>query len=307
MGTSLMLTELTRKQAECMSACAGIARHTQSRPTWALWTALELQAIELPDEFVRTDMAHDACIVVNHPYQRYKAKNLQFVQWKPPIAITDVVDTFECTSPVCTWAMFSSRVSLESLIILGDAMMRRDVHLKRATLTEFAAYLNTIEKWARNNHCHNFKGAQRCRQALRLMRENTDSPQETRTRLTLIRHGLDCPAVNHPLEIDGRHLYLDMAYPQFKVGIEYDGEFHSFQWSEDVQRRHLIADVGWQYVQVTAADLMGETHQQRMVSRVIRCIERETGRRIPMRTPIGLDQLGDGRHWRRKSLWAGLR
>ena len=305
-----MMAELTRKQAECMSACASIARHTRSRPTWALWTALKLQAIELPEEFARPEtrsgMTHDACIVVNHPSQRYKAKNLRFVQWKPPIAVSDVINTFECTSPVCTWAMLSSHVSLESLVVLGDAMMRRDAPLKRATFAEFTTYLDTIEQWAQDNHCHNFKGARKCRQALRLMRENTDSPQETRTRLALVRHGLDRPAINHPLQIAGRNLYLDMAYPQFKVGIEYDGEFHSFQWSEDVQRRRLIADAGWQYVQVTSADLIDEAHQQRMVCRVVRCIERETGRHIRLGKSIDLGQLGDGRHWRRKSLWTGL-
>lgn len=301
-----MLAALTRKQAECMSVCNGIARRARRRPTWALWTALELQAIELPDEFARSGMTHDTCIVVNRPHRRYKAKNLRFAQWKPPIAISDVLDTFECTSPVCTWAMSASHLNLESLIVLGDAMMRRDIHLKRATPAEFTAYLDTIEKWAQDNHCHNFKGARRCRQALRLMCENTDSPQETRTRLALVRHGLDRPAVNHPLLAAGRNLYLDMAYPQFKVGIEYDGEFHSFHWSDDVQRRRLIADAGWQYVQVTAADLMDEMHQQLMVRRVIRCIERETGRNIRLRAPISLGQLGDGRHWRSKSLFEGL-
>jgi very-short-patch-repair endonuclease len=293
-----------------MNTCAGIARRARRRPTWALWTALELQAIELPEEFARpetrSEMTHDACIVVNRPHQRYKAKNIRFVQWKPPIAVSDVINTFECTSPACTWAMLSSHVSLESLIVLGEAMMRRDTYLRRATLAEFTAYLDTVEQWARDNNCHNFKGAHKCRQALRLMCENTDSPQETRTRLALIRNGLDRPTINHPLQITGRNLYLDMAYPQFKVGIEYDGEFHSFQWSDDVQRRRHIADAGWQYVQVTSADLIDEAHQQRMVRRVVRCIERETGRHIRLKKPIDLKQLGDWRHWRRKPLFEGL-
>lgn len=306
MGTSLMLDELTRKQADCMNTCTSIARHTRHRPTWALWTALKLQAIELPEEFARSEMTSDVCIVVTNPHQRYKAHHLRFVLWKPPLAVSDVFDTFECTSPACTWAMFSSRVSLESLIILGEAMMRRGARLQRTTFTEFTTYLDTLEKWAQDNHCNNFKGAHKCRQALRLMRDNTDSPQETRTRLALIRHGLDCPSVNYPLLIAGQRLYLDMAYPQFKVAIEYDGQFHSFQWSDDVRRRHLIADAGWQYVQVTSADLLDEVHQQRMVQRVVRCIEREAGRRIRLRAPIDPEQLGDGRHWRRKSLWAGF-
>lgn len=61
--------------------------------------------------------------------------------------------------------------------------------------------------------------------ALQFMREGTDSSQESRCRIALIRNGLPCPKVNWKVRLNnGKIALLDMAYPDIKVAIEYDGK-----------------------------------------------------------------------------------
>ena len=95
------------------------------------------------------------------------------------------------------------------------------------------------------------------RRALRLMRENTDSSQETRSRIVLLRYGLPCPEVNYAIRLKGySHVFFaDMAYPDLKIIIEYDGRHHASRWLADSKRREALEDEGWLYIQVTAENL----------------------------------------------------
>lgn len=72
----------------------------------------------------------------------------------------------------------------------------------------------------------------KCRKALPLMAQGTDSVAETMLRLILIRYGLPIPCVNYQLVLrDGSLVFLDLAYPEAKIDIEYDGRHHRYQWA----------------------------------------------------------------------------
>lgn len=95
--------------------------------------------------------------------------------------------------------------------------------------------------------------------ALQFMHEGTDSSQESRCRIALIRNGLPCPKVNWKVRLNnGKIALLDMAYPDIKVAIEYDGRHHAGQWLADSKRREALEDDGWAYIQVTAENLMND-------------------------------------------------
>ena len=96
-----------------------------------------------------------------------------------------------------------------------------------------------------------FRGYNKCRRALLLARAGTDSSMETRTRLVLLKYGLNCPQVNYPIFVGNntRPIYLDLAYPEFKICIEYEGSHHAGQWLNDARRRQMIEDAGWKYIQ----------------------------------------------------------
>ena len=100
-------------------------------------------------------------------------------------------------------------------------------------------------------------GIDRLRAALPLVRLDSWSPRETRTRLVLVTAGLPEPQLN--LDIyDAHHQFLgcvDMAYPEFKVAIEYQGQLHGEQYARDVERIERLRADGWIVIQVTSDTL----------------------------------------------------
>lgn len=311
MTQSLLLQSLNDKQFACAQQCDRLLAHTKRHPVWALSTSLALQSIELPIGLKNPRSDNRETVVVKDANSRFRLSGIHEVTWRKPLDTICIDGNFTCTSPVCTWAMASTRLSLGELIVLGDAMMRRDKTLKRASFPDFSSYLSSMARWSREQKCRLFRGYENCCRAVRLMRENTDSTQETRTRLTLMRCHLPCPEINYPFSARGRNLFFDMAYPQYRVCIEYDGKFHSEQWHDDVQRRQLIQDCGWKYIQVTLEDLRTEQTQQRFALRVAHCIRENVGnnRSKPitqrfwdkngqMRRPWTIRELSDGRRVR---------
>lgn len=83
------------------------------------------------------------------------------------------------------------------------------------------------------------------RRALRLMRENTDSSQETRSRIVLLRYGLPCPEVNYTIRLKGySHVFSRTWLIRIEIIIEYDGRHHASRWLADSKRREALEDEG---------------------------------------------------------------
>lgn len=86
------------------------------------------------------------------------------------------------------------------------------------------------------------------------------SPPETRLRLILVQAGLPRPVPQHPVLDDGRReaLWLDLAYPEHRLGVEYDGGGH-FATPEaaraDAQRHTRLVAAGWRVLRYTAEEM----------------------------------------------------
>lgn len=98
-------------------------------------------------------------------------------------------------------------------------------------------------------------GRRRARRLLALVDGGADSPPETRLRLFLIRRGFPAPVTQHPVfnEYGVLHGHLDLAWPKWRVGIEYDGEWHRkkrLQRSNDIVRYEGYDECGWDVLQV---------------------------------------------------------
>jgi hypothetical protein len=95
---------------------------------------------------------------------------------------------------------------------------------------------------------------------LGMLREGSESPKETKLRLILLRSGLPEPELNvHLLAPDGRLVArLDLAYPELRVAVEYDGRGHaddSAQFRRDADRWDDIRDQGWDLVRILSHHL----------------------------------------------------
>src|SRR4051794_22018086 len=99
------------------------------------------------------------------------------------------------------------------------------------------------------------RGGTQLATAVPLADPRSQSPMESRIRLTIVFDGLPVPVLQHPV---GPFL-LDLAYPAIRLAIEYDGEAHRGQERalRDLARQAHLTDAGWTVLRFTAAQVMG--------------------------------------------------
>ncbi|TXH25279.1 MAG: DUF559 domain-containing protein [Mycobacterium sp.] len=158
-----------------------------------------------------------------------------------------VVDAMSCTTPARTAYDLGRRLPFETAVIRIDALLN-------ATGTTVTAVSAIAERYA------GARGIRRLRTALVVADAGAESPQETRLRLLLVHSGLPRPETQIPV-VDqwGRvRRRIDMGYPQWRVGIEYDGEQHwtdARQHEEDIERLEFLAAQGWTIIRVSRNQL----------------------------------------------------
>ena len=101
------------------------------------------------------------------------------------------------------------------------------------------------------------RGLVQLRQVIRLMDGGAESPQETRTRLLLVRSGLPKPETQICVvdRFNWPFARLDMGYRELKVAIEFDGAQHwtdPAQRTADIDRHAELATLGWHIVRVSS-------------------------------------------------------
>lgn len=106
------------------------------------------------------------------------------------------------------------------------------------------------------------RGAKRARAASALVRPGVESPRETLLRLLLTRAGFPEPTCGYPLyDAEGLIGWFDLAWPQFKVIAEYDGDQHrtsKLQYERDIARFDRAAAIKWNVVRVRDRGMIRE-------------------------------------------------
>lgn len=162
-----------------------------------------------------------------------------------PAEITQVRG-ISATSPARTAFDLGRRKGITTAVIRVDAL------LQAADLTIAAVQSLLV-------HHRGVRGIRQLRCVLDLADDGAESPQETRLRLVLTGAGLRPTAtqinVYDEYSLVGR---LDMGYPEWKVGVQYDGAQH---WTDprqrtlDIEQDVAYRDCGWRIVRV-GADLL---------------------------------------------------
>lgn len=138
-------------------------------------------------------------------------------------------------------------LTVRQLVELGDAAVGRWHGGPLTTIDEIRSELAARRR---------VKGRLTAERALDLVRENVDSPPETRLRLRLIDEGLPEPVV-HPAvmcSLIGALLHPDMGYPSIRLAIEYEGDHHRSspaQFAEDNRRISALQAEGWTVIRVS--------------------------------------------------------
>jgi very-short-patch-repair endonuclease len=110
-----------------------------------------------------------------------------------------------------------------------------------------------------------------------------ESFAESWTRLEIRDHGLPAPTPQFWVELRGfGRVRLDLAYPRWKIAVEYNGEeFHSSpaQIEADLRRIEALRLAGWIVIVLTKEDLKRTAGAGWLATLAEAIIERDTPRR----------------------------
>ncbi|MEU7945239.1 DUF559 domain-containing protein [Micromonospora taraxaci] len=104
-------------------------------------------------------------------------------------------------------------------------------------------------------------GGRRARWIFDLADPGAQSPPESQLRVRLVLGGLPRPVTQHPIRLPtGLVLHPDLAWPDFRVAVEYDGRWHADpeQLHRDRRRLNLLVGAGWLVLHVTSRRLQKE-------------------------------------------------
>lgn len=162
------------------------------------------------------------------------------------------------TSRTRTWLDCSRKMSIEELTVVADHLLR----IPRPDFEGRAEPYATIEDLADMLDRHKgTPGIRKARLALEQARVGADSAPETRLRLALEYAGLPEPELNVPMELGaGVVRQPDLAYPEHRVAVEYEGEGHSeaAQIVRDIAREEDFARAGWLLVRISKRHMKNE-------------------------------------------------
>lgn len=157
----------------------------------------------------------------------------------------------------------ASVLRLDDLVAFIDFLIRGPAPL--ATVESIAARLAARDRITR---------ARTLRVALELADPRSESRPESRLRVLLATAGLGRWHANYEVTGGGSGIpyRIDLALPDIRVGLEYQGEYHltAEQRRRDMTRKsHLEAD-GWRILEINADDLRDPDE---LLARIRRFIE----------------------------------
>ena len=171
-------------------------------------------------------------------------------------------------SPAMAWAQMATYCDTEALATIASAFASREERRKKARKDDFAAYLDASPRFA---------GKRKCEEALPYIVEDTDSPPETPLFGILLDSGLGRPYANYRVRLRHGTRLIDMAYPDCKVGFEYQGAYHASheQMRKDAARFNELQHNGWTIIMVTADDLRTEESRRAFIEMVRDIVNRQ--------------------------------
>ena len=157
---------------------------------------------------------------------------------------TTEVDGMTVTTPARTAFDLGRRLNLKDGVKRIDALMN-------------ATQLKVVEIESVIEGHPGVRGIGKLRKTLSLVDGGAESPYESLTRLMLVGAGLPRPQTQLPVfdELGFVVAYLDMGWPEYRVGVEFDGAQHwtdARQRSRDVERLADLEALGWTIIHVSS-------------------------------------------------------
>lgn len=154
---------------------------------------------------------------------------------------------FPVTTPERTWRDLAAVLQPAALLAVTDQLVARwcgqDALLQQLTLRPGG------------------RGSARARAALPAADPLAESPMESVLRWFVLDSGLPAPVLQHSIHDEsGRFLgRADMAWPDRRVLVEFDGDLHRERsvFVKDLRRQNRLIAAGWTVLRFSSADLVG--------------------------------------------------
>jgi len=170
--------------------------------------------------------------------------------YRLPIGDDDVVrkGSVPVTSPARTWRDLAGILEPPALLAATDQILQG-----------LAGPEELQQELARRPRG---RGCARARQVLPIADPRADSPMESVLRWLIHDAGLPAPELQFRIRDDGGVIVAaaDMAWPQHKVLVEFDGDVHRERkpFVEDRRRQNRVVMAGWTVLRFTSADVYGD-------------------------------------------------
>lgn len=151
------------------------------------------------------------------------------------------------SSPERTWCDLGTALSVPDLVAAGDHLIRRGFQL-----TTEQQLRDALERFPGR------RGKARLLVAVELLNDRAESRKESHLRVIIVQSGIAGLSINFPITTSGGFNYRgDLAVPERKMIIEYQGEYHGdeAQRRKDMTRRARLEADGWYVMEVNANDL----------------------------------------------------
>lgn len=188
--------------------------------------------------------------IVGPPDSRGRAAGTRkHYTYKPIEEHRTLVGGFRVTGLVQTLVDCARYLPFEEATVIADSAL----HQGLTSVEDLAHELSLVTGW----------GSTKCRRVMNSVSPCAESPGETLLRLLLIEAGLPKPAEQVEVTLKGQLFRIDLAYPDQKVALEFDGEikYEQFgsrsevEWAER-RRESLLQNSGWTVRRYRWVDLM---------------------------------------------------
>lgn len=166
-----------------------------------------------------------------------------------------VVRGLPVSTPARLWCELAAELQVRDLVAAGDHL----IHW-RLPLCSLADLENAVDRYPGQ------RGRGRLRQALALLSDRSESPLESILRVLLTQGGIEGLVANLAVRVREQRFRLDLALPQYKIALEYQGGYHNDpdQWRKDMTKREVLATDGWRTMHINADDLRGSELVERV-------------------------------------------
>lgn len=195
-------------------------------------------------------------VSVHRPRRGPRGTGVRGHELDPRLVHFTVHDGLRVTTPASTWASLGRLLHPYDLVAVGDAIVCQRTS---AGGTGFGrAPLATLDQLRAAIDAGRRPGVGTLRDAFGRIRTGSWSRLETWVRLLLVDAGLPEPELNYDAFDDAGHFLgcLDLAYPELKIAIEYEGAHHwrtAEQFHRDIDRLNRLVEAGWRIVRLTAS------------------------------------------------------